>query len=81
MVRCRVRFGSGFVAGVDNEVRLEVDEKEKPLGCESSQIPMHVTLSFMMEVLLCWVTNDDDDGNGDGKNNNGNNDGNCTFVA
>ena len=67
-------------------MRLEVDEKEKPLGCEPSQIPMHVTLSFMMAVLLCWVTNDDDDededdGNGDGKNNNGNNDGNCTFVA
>ena len=67
-------------------MRLEVDEKEKHLGCESSQIPMHVTLSFMMAVLLCWETNDDDDededdGNGDGKNNNGNNDGNCTFVA
>ena len=49
----------------------------RPLGCESSQIPipMHVTLSFMMAILLCMVSNDDD-GNKDGKN-----DGNCTFVA
>ena len=53
-------------------MRLEVDEKEKHLGCESSQIPM----------LLCMVSNeDDDDENENDGENDGKNDGNCTFVA